>query len=337
MISGVSTTFSFSSDGRMLVAADQHYLSTWDLRDKATGNLYLLDKSTEYTAAAFSTDNHTVAYGTTNGELRLWDTSKQSDPPASIPLADQDVRSVEFSPDGHWLVASSDAMGPKTYYVAKLWDLTKGTPTLSNAFALDKNSDLIESLAFSPDSSILATGDIRGTILLWDMQHLDKSPDRISVNNPDPSDYSASGVESLALSPDKLLAVSTYGGLIWLWDLKQPGAGPTKFDAFSNFSQAEKKNMMGYLLDVRSVAFSPDGKMLVAGYGDESTHIWLLSNRSVQGELTTARVLDQPKDSRSGLTSIRFSPDGTILAILYNFGIRLWDIEQPTHTGKPTP
>ncbi|MEP6776699.1 MAG: hypothetical protein ABJA50_13985, partial [Chloroflexota bacterium] len=80
-----------------------------------------------------------------------------------------------------------------------------------------------------------------------------------------PSFYGASAVGSLALSSDGILAVTTSYGFIWLWDLKHPDASPTKFDAFSNFSQSEKKNMMGYLLEVRSVAFSPDGKMLVAG------------------------------------------------------------------------
>ena len=55
-------------------------------------------------------------------------------------------------------------------------------------------------------------------------------------------------------------------------------------------------------------------------------------------KLTTARALDVPnKSGTSGIESIRFSPDGTILALHVSAGIKLWDIEQPTHTGKATP
>lgn len=335
MNADASTTFSFSPDGHKLVAGNGNYISIWDVTSKATGSVYLLDKSTKYSAAAFSTDNHTVAIGNESGQLKLWDTAKQSTSPIVLQLADLFLRCVEFSPDGHWLVASSDASGPNKYYDAKLWDLTKGTPKLNNAYDLDKNSAKVQTLAFSPDSSLLATGDIGGEILLWDMQHLDKSPDRLTVNSPGVSPFDEAGVDSLAVSSGRILAVSTFDGFIWLWDLKQPGASPIKYDIFAKLSPEENKGITGNMREARSLAFSPDGRMLAAGYGDGSIHVWMLANGIVQGELTTASVL-LAKDTRSGFISLRFSPDGTILAAMYSSSIKLWGIQQTTST-KITP
>jgi WD40 repeat protein len=330
-----STTFGFSLDGHKLVAGANNFLSIWDVSSKAAGSLYLKDNSSEYTAAAFSTDNHTVAYGTFEGQLRLWDSAKPNEPPLSLQLADQPLWDVAFSPDGQWLAASCAASSVKIRYVTKVWDLTKGEPTLSNGVDLHKNFGEVTSVAFTPDSSLLATGGLGGEVFLWDMQHLDQNPVRLSINTQGVSDFDENGVQSLALSSDRLLAASTNDGLIWLWNLKQPSASPAKFDLFSYLPSDEKEKIPSNMLDGRAVAFSPDGKMLVAGYGDGSVHAWMLSKGVVQGELSTARVLNVPRGS--SIKSIRFSPDGTILAVMSTAGIKLWDIEQPTHIAEATP
>jgi WD40 repeat protein len=332
-----ATTFAFSPDGHRLVAGANHYLSIWDVMPEPAGHLYLLDKSIHYEASSFSADNHTVAFGMSDGRLGLWDTAKLSEPPRYIQLADQLTRCVEFSPDGRWLAASSDASGPDVLYVAKLWDLAKGRPSLVNGFDLDKNSGSIEALAFSPDSNFLATGDVAGNIYVWDVQHLDKGPNRFSVEGPTASVMGLAGVESLAISSNKILAVGTLDGHIWLWDLKQEGSPPTSFDIFSKLSEDDKRTLPLYMFNMTTVAFSPDGKMLAASYGDGSVHIWVLSEGIVQGELTTTRVLALPLNSTSGIEAIRFSPDGTILGVMAERNIRLWDIEQPTSVDKATP
>lgn len=331
-----ATNFAFSPDGQRLIAGANHYLSIWDVMPKPAGHLYLLDKSIHYEATSFSADNHTVAFGMSDGRLGLWDTGKLSDSPRYLQLADQLTRCVEFSPDGRWLAASSDASGPNKYYDAKLWDLTKGIPSVDNGFDLNLNSG-IEAIAFSTDSSLLATGDVVGNIYIWEMQHLEKSPNRLSVKASSAPVMGLDGVESLAISSNRILAVGTLDGHIWLWDLKQADSPPTSFDIFSKLSEKDKTTLPLYMFDMTTVAFSPDGKMLAASYGDGSVHIWVLSEGIVQGELTTTRVLALPLNSTSGIEAIRFSPDGTILGVMAERNIRLWDIEQPTSADKATP
>jgi WD40 repeat protein len=120
--------------------------------------------------------------------------------------------------------------------------------------------------------------------------------------------------------------------------LKQAGSDPKTFNLFSNESEEVKNGALSDMFAVITVAFSPDGKMLAVAYGDGSIHVWVLSGGVVQGEVTTAHVLyASNKSGTSGVGSLRFSPDGTILAAMYSSSIKLWDIKQPTPAGKATP
>jgi WD40 repeat protein len=77
----------------------------------------------------------------------------------------------------------------------------------------------------------------------------------------------------------------------------------------------------------RSVAFSPDGKTLAAGYsevtgGAGGVVLWDVATR--------ARVTHEPLRVHRGVRSVAFSPDGRTLAAGYGFGIDsgavLWDV-----------
>ena len=65
--------------------------------------------------------------------------------------------------------------------------------------------------------------------------------------------------------------------------------------------------------DVKSVAFSPDGKTLAAGYGDGvggGVVLWDVAARK--------RLADEPLPVKEGaFTSVAFSPDGKTLAAGY--------------------
>ena len=74
----------------------------------------------------------------------------------------------------------------------------------------------------------------------------------------------------------------------------------------------------GHAEYVRSVAFSPDGKLFASGSNDNSVKIWDVASRRELRTLTghTDHVL-----------SIRFSSDGSLLASLgYDKTVRVWDV-----------
>jgi len=114
----------------------------------------------------------------------------------------------------------------------------------------------IQSIAFSPDRTTLASGTQDGTVWLWEIA----TGKEILVLRP-----GQTAVESVAFSPDgKLLACRDHNSGISLWDaatgksVRRFGVAPTRYPASATGSMS-----WGFRL-----AFSPDGKTLAAASGD---------------------------------------------------------------------
>ncbi|MFL6078242.1 MAG: caspase, EACC1-associated type [Mycobacteriales bacterium] len=74
-------------------------------------------------------------------------------------------------------------------------------------------------------------------------------------------------------------------------------------------------------LAVTTMAYSPDGKMLVAGTGTGSIRSW----NTATGQRTA-----QPLNSPSGVNAVAFSPDGAQIAVAADAELRVWNVG----TGK---
>ncbi|MDE3721812.1 protein kinase [Nocardiopsis sp. N85] len=160
---------------------------------------------------------------------------------------------------------------------------------------LDGHSSDVNSVAFSPDGTTLATGSSDDTVLLWDIA---TGTEIISLD--DHSDQ----VSSVAFSPDgTTLATGSWDDTVRLWDIES----------------GEHVTTLEHTHSVRSVAFSPDGTTLATGGMDDIVRLWDIET----GEETA--VLE---GHEFFLNSVAFSPDGTTLASGSDDDTaRLWDVD----------
>jgi WD40 repeat protein len=93
-------------------------------------------------------------------------------------------------------------------------------------------------------------------------------------------------------------------------------------------SKEEGKTLRGHTSSVRSVAFSPDGKILASGGLDHTAILW---------DVATGAERTSLKEHSNGVGTVAFSPDGKIVASAISgspgiqpFLVKLWD----TTTGK---
>ena len=154
----------------------------------------------------FSPDGKTLAAGSSDGNIFLWDITTQK--PSAPPFTDSSpVESVAFSPDGRTLASGNDDG------TIILWNLVTrkpiGQPLLGYITGVPSGQT---SLVFSPDGRTLGSGNGNGTILLWDLT--------AGVRLGQPLNVNGGGTSNMVFSPDgRFLASATYHNTLVLWNL----------------------------------------------------------------------------------------------------------------------
>ncbi len=183
--------------------------------------------------------------------------------------------------------------------------------------------------AFSPDGQLLAGGALNeGWIFIYDVQTGEL------LYFLAPPARSPKVYLSLAFSPDgRILASGDRAGIIRLWDITSETLRRTILDkrraygnAYDNTPSELRSISNGYIGDVSSLAFSPDGNVLVSG--DLSGHIdfW---------DVESGAHLQRLYAYRNRVVDLAFSPDGNTLASAADDIVMLWEYDPLNFTNRP--
>jgi WD40 repeat protein/tRNA A-37 threonylcarbamoyl transferase component Bud32 len=321
----------FSRDGRALATCSKDRtirlweVATWRQAARLEGHLMTV------TSVAFSPDGALLASCDRDRRITLWQLPQGR--PLRTWLGHEDVvHDVGFTPDGRTLVSVGKDNSARLWEVASGRELRKLSQDTGKLLRLAVSADgrtlatggydhqvqlwkLAEasgpinlagsntrSLAFSPDSTVLAGVGSDGFLSFWTV-----GPGGGETAAPRVTHLGEGGVKEVAFAHGGATVVlGLEGGVVRLWDR----------DRFRGWEVLAASPS-----DIIEVAFSPDGRQAAWVTDEGSVHLWdMAARRPVRAHRLTG----------SPTPNVLFGPAGQILAAASQSSIQVWD----TGTGQ---
>lgn len=300
-------------------------------------------------SVAFSPDGNVLAAGSADGTVRLWNVT---DPGHPVPLGDPltwaqsgYIQAVAWSPNGHLLAAGSAGDAARPGGTVRLWDVTNPGDPIPVGPVLTGPTDKVFSVAFSPDSAMLAVGSADDKVRVWDIANpRHPAPDGPPLTGP------TSWVNAVAFSPDgRSLAAGSSDSKVWIWDLATrrvtevlPHPAPVTAVVFLRNSNTLATSaadgvariwrfpgpvVSGEAGPLFTAVFSNTHVMAVAS-GDNTASLWNVTNPRQPVRL--GPVLRNASRSPQGTGAAALSPDGDTLVVGAADGTsEVWNVRNP--------
>ncbi|MCI0684301.1 MAG: sigma-70 family RNA polymerase sigma factor [Gemmataceae bacterium] len=218
------------------------------VRDVKTGDLMrsLAGHASLVTCLAFSAEGQTLASGSADKTVKLWDWPTGKERLTLKNHADA-VRAVCFTRDGKLLSSGEDKL-------VRLVDPSSGKEIAT----FPGHEAGVNALAVAPDGSGFASGGDDSAIRVWGFANKDS----VSLKGH------TGAIRALAFSAQGILASAGADTTIKLWE-------PGKLRAADDGNvTALRATLKGHRTEVSALAFSPGGRTLVSGGTDQKIWVW---------------------------------------------------------------
>ena len=326
------TALAFNSDGSLFVVAKGsrtvELLNGVSVQSIGESQSTLSVEKSGVRAFAFSPDSCTLAGGSKDGSIYLWDTGTRQHF-ATLKGHSSDVSSVGFSPDGTTLISDSEDG------TIRLWDTNTG----QSETIFTEHLARVNSIKFSPNGQTLMSW----TSVLndnWDDRNRSSDNDTLHLWDVGTGIRKATftahsyHIDSAEFSPDsRTLVIWSKTGALELWNVET---------CLPKITFAEKVE------NVKSIIFNPNNPTLISISSSKPQDIImrLWDTESGKCKVTLAG------DGMGTIKSVCLSPDKrTLISVSEDKtdryssnrydNIQLWDVETgkrqaiPVETGKP--
>lgn len=240
----------YGPDGKSIIIATTND-SVAHILDATTGQeiRQLIGHTGSIQSIAYSPDRKHIITASADGTARIWDAATGQEMHQlvlPVPNGFEYVRSAFYSPDGRFIVTITEVDG-----TARVWDAaTMQQIRQLRSFGCEVSGEFllgcgVWSAAYSSDSQFIVTGNVDGTMHIWDAT----TGQEVRQIGGHGCIGSSCSVNSAAYSPDgKQIATTGDDGTARIWDA---------------VTGQEVRQLRGHAGHVSSASYSPDGKQIV--------------------------------------------------------------------------